>query len=145
MTKNIIIKFLLLIIVGLCAIVFFYRSALTATTPRMALPNDTAALKSLKPTAKLITVLTFSNDFVYGYEATLDNGKKLRYENIGEYLQDIKKTTDSTTLFVVIRHMPDIRYDRIKTILDEMSINNIRNYTMAEALPAEQKFIENNR
>ncbi|MBC7828698.1 MAG: biopolymer transporter ExbD [Chitinophagaceae bacterium] len=145
MGRNLAIRVLLVIIVGLVAIIYFYRSSMSAVPTKMKLflPKNGDPGNLVKSTDRSVTLLLSANDFIYGYDGIdVVKGKRLDYRNVSEYLNERRNTIDSNRFVVIIKPSPEATYKNTVTILNEMTVNNIKRYVMEEILQSERKLID---
>ena len=92
-----------------------------------------------------ITIIIFKNDRLYCYTGNdLNNGKEFSFEtgnSIRQFLLQRKKEVNVDDFAVVIKAASNASYKTTVDVLDEMKINNIKNYSMLELSVAEERFI----
>jgi biopolymer transport protein ExbD len=119
-------------------------------------PNDKEEVEPPKVAeTKILTLILGQSDLIYAYPGILDpasgknpevstidfDPKKLR--TLIKDRQNIVKAQfgDAKELIVLIKPLSTSRYNNMVDILDEMNINEVKKYTLAELNDNERKFI----
>ena len=148
MKKKFILIILLIGVVIIISITFFIFTTTMSqpTAMKLLLPkSDPTAVDSTSKTA--ISLLLFNDDDVYAYQGT-EYSKGAIYKTTGslrEYLIQIKKEANDRSFAVIIKPLTSATYKNTVNVLDEMTINNIRRYSMIDANEQDQKIIESLR
>jgi len=139
-------KTILLLIVILTLIVapvaFFYF------TTRMAAPEPLTIVASETETVNVnskrqIILWLLAGDQVYTYEDDdHKSGRKLNYNELRSFLIN-KKQQFKDELSVVIKKSERASYKNTVDALDEMTINNVKDYTLTELSKEEEKLVGN--
>lgn len=119
----------------------FVSSCLHFATPTSGeYSNDTALLTQIKPSDKVISLFLQPDSFVYAYEKDdVRNHKKLALNELPGYL---KASANTPPLFIVIKHTPRVPYNLMVSVLNDLTIPQVRYYTMVRANAEEVKYIE---
>ena len=117
-----------------------------ATAMRLIMPKDTTDSSRVKNTSALTFVLA-KNNAVYYYQglpaADAANFKLTSFSGIREVIiQNQKRLADPKDLMVIIKPEKESVYKNTVDALDEMTINGVTRYTMAEISPVELKLME---
>ncbi len=130
---------------GFLLITFFIFTTTMSqpTTMKLAMPKDDVKdddLTKIKESGSL-TILMGKKNTVYYYEG-MDPSKlqSTTYGKLREVILNKKKSTPADDLFVTIKPDNDATYKNAVDVLDEMTINDIKRYAMADPNDAE-KFV----
>lgn len=136
--------FLVLIaaIVGCIAGTFISCNDSPGEPLHLALPKDVDTFSM--PKGPIVTLLLMKNTRIYYYEgAGAVNGKTVSLEEIGDMLEEKKKSPDSATFTVVIKPVKDASYKSIVNVLDQMQVHDIKKYALVDISNNEQKLVNN--
>ncbi len=131
---------------GFLLITFFIFTTTMSqpTAMRLLLPNDTDKEKwILVKLSAVLTILPGKNDQVYYYEG--DDPSKLKasdFKGIRSVILNKKRRTDPTYFNIILKPSPDATYRNTVDILDEMTIDAIKHYTLVDISPDEYKIIQ---
>ena len=64
------------------------------------------------------------------------------YKDLRKIILDKKKTTPADDLYIIIKPDKDATYKNAVDVLDEMTINDIKRYSMVDPTPEEYKLIQ---
>ncbi|GEO11074.1 ExbD/TolR family protein [Segetibacter aerophilus] len=120
---------------GFLLITFFIFTTTMSqpTTMRLVLPDDTGEAMPTKESGAL-TLLPSSNGSVYFYEGALEKGK-FKVSNLEEIRNLIlikKRRTSEKDFFVIIKPGNACVYRDVVNVLDEMTINDVKRYAIAD-------------
>jgi biopolymer transport protein ExbD len=131
---------------GFLLITFFIFTTTMShpTAMRLFLPKDTNE-KDWIPVklSAVLTILPGKNDQVYYYEG--DDPTKLKASNfkgIRSVILDKKRRTDPIYFNIIMKPSRDATYRNTVNILDEMTIDAIKHYTLVDISPDEYKVIQ---
>lgn len=126
-------------------VAFFFLTTKMATPATMTLvaPKTEGRGKNLSKLENTITLWLLSGDKIYAYTGNDSaGGKKYEYKEIRAYLIQQKKQ-NGDSISVVIKKSEFATYKNTVDILDEMTINNIKNFSLFELSKDEEKLVEN--
>lgn len=133
---------------GFLLITFFiFTTAMSqATAMKLVMPEDTAMLTPTKASTAL-TFLLVKNNLIYYYEGILpedaSNLKTTSFTGIREIImQHKKRLADPKDLMVIIKPEKESVYKNTVDALDEMTINDVKRYTMVDISPVESRLVE---
>ena len=144
--------FLVLIFVGAMMLMsgFFVFTIGTSKPTKMQLfepkeNQDTAQqYKSSDPAA--LTLILDKNDIIYYYEGELavdgSNMKSSSFSDIRKIIVEKSQSTDSSKFVVLIKPSEKASYKNTVDILDEMTIDNVKRYSMIDLSPREAELID---
>ena len=132
---------------GFLLITFFIFTTTMAqpTAMNLNMPKDTDKpdeLNKVKESGAL-TIMMGKGDVVYYYFGS--DPTKLQttgYKDIRKIILDKKKTTPVDDFYITIKPDKDATYKNAVDILDEMSINDIKRYSMVDPTEDEYKLIQ---
>jgi len=105
-------------------------------------PEDSMRIRD----SDALTILLGSKNSVYYYEGKFasdgSNLKPTNYHDIRDVIIRNKKSSDTAFFMVVIKPMPAATYRNAVDILDEMTINDIHSYAMADATMDEIRLVQ---
>lgn len=141
----------LLIAMGvIIAITWFFKRTVTQSKPtamKLFLPKeDTVAVDSTS--SSVINLLLFNDNEIYAYRGTeYSKGAifKTTDKSFRDYLIQVKKEVNDSSFAVIIKPLTSATYKNTVNVLDEMTINDIRRYSMVDANEHDQKIIESLR
>ena len=131
---------------GFLLITFFIVTTTLSqkTAMKLDLPHD-----GKQTTVKLsgaLTILLGKNDNVYYYEGDLkpdgSNFKASSFLNIRDVIIAKKRSVAIKDMFVIIKPTDGSNYQDVVNILDEMSVNVIRSYTLDDITEGENKLVQ---
>ena len=71
-----------------------------------------------------------------------NNGSiKTNYKDLRKVILDKKKSTPTDDFFVTIKPDKDASFKNVVDVLDEMTINDVKRYSMIDATPMEYDFV----
>jgi hypothetical protein len=115
------------------------------TAMKLFLPDDTGDPTSFKASAAL-TLLLSKNDIVYYYEGRLApetlSFSTTTFKGIRDIIINKKKATNPSDFVVLIKPQKDSNYKNTVDALDEMTINDIRHYSIVDITPGEEKLMQ---
>ena len=126
----------------------FTTSSAKPTSLKLFEPKETdnAELKSNTNPANNLTILLGKNDAVYYYEGELasdgSNLKSCDLKAIRNVIVNKKATTNENELLVIIKPANEATYKNTVDILDEMTINNVKRYSMVDISSTEAELIQ---
>ncbi len=143
--------FLVLIFVGsvllMTGFFVFTISASKPTKLELFSPKETQEVeKQYASNGKAaLTVILATNNVIHYYEGELmENGSNLKssnYTDIRKIIVDKKQSTDSSKFVIIIKPAEGASYRNTVDILDEMTINDVKRYTMVDISPKEKELI----
>ena len=140
-TKTIII--IIALVMSITIVYEFYT--VTANPKNMHLAEQKNNINHAALNPATITIIVFKNDRLYCYTGNdLNHGKEFSFKtenSIREFLLQRKKEVNADDFAVVIKAASNASYKTTVDVLDEMKINNIKNYSMLEVSAAEERFI----
>ena len=93
-----------------------------------------------------LTVLLGANDNIFYYESSLlPNGSNFKACSFKDFRRKIikkKKTTDQRFMYVIIKPSEESNYRNVVDMLDEMSINMIKSYSIDDATETEKQLVK---
>jgi len=111
---------------------------------RLSIPGDEKSVKTL-PSENDITILIYDETKLYSYKGSnITAGSKysLGKENsIRDYLQKMK-AYEKDDLVVIVKPLNSSSYKGVVDILDEMSINDIKKYSLVDPSKDDEQFIK---
>ncbi len=134
---------------GFLLITFFiFTTTLSqAHALKLIMPDDTGQATPIKESGA-ITLLLAGNDLVEYYEGKPDvtgnNFRHITVEELRQVLIDKKRRTVERDLMVVIKPSKNAVYKNVIDVLDEMTINGIKKYALADITVAEENILEQN-
>ena len=141
---------LLFTLIGCDRVAALIGSFVTTTTMsqpesmRLSIPGDEKSVKTL-PSENDITILIYDETKLYSYKGSnITAGSKysLGKENsIRDYLQKMK-AYEKDDLVVIVKPLNSSSYKGVVDILDEMSINDIKKYSLVDPSKDDEQFIK---
>jgi biopolymer transport protein ExbD len=128
---------------GFLLITFFiYSTELTRPTAmRLILPADGPPTPT--PVSSVITLLLGKNNSIYYYEgADPAKGKTVDQKAIRSILLDKKYRTHTAWFQVIVKPSPYATYGNTVNILDEMKIDDIHHYVLADITAYESQLMQ---
>ena len=123
---------------GLLSLIAFTCSDAIHSKPEemsLSLPKEEAGSNFIDTAANNIHVI-IEQAGMYGYEGqNINNAQKYSLENLRPWLLTMKSKFGNK-MKVVIKTSPGASYKQIIDVLDEMSINEIKDYILIESKPA---------
>jgi biopolymer transport protein ExbD len=130
---------------GFLLITFFVFTT-SITRPNavfLNLPKDTIKDSMLVKVSAVITILLGKNDRIYYYEGDdLTKLKVSNYKYIRDVILDKKRRTDTSFFMVILKPSVDATYRNTVNILDEMTIDAVKRYTLVDISPDEYKVVQ---
>lgn len=111
---------------------------------RLSLPGDEKSVQTL-PSEKEITILIYDENKLYSYKGTnISLGAKYSYDNPNSIREYLKKMKDQQKdeLVVIIKPLNSSNYKGVINIMDEMSINDIKKYSLVDPSDTDEQFIK---
>jgi biopolymer transport protein ExbD len=150
MNKTLLLLILSFVFCGCAQVVAFIGSFVTTTTMsqpesiRLNVPGDEKKVQTL-PSENDITILIYDENKIYSYKgADISVGAKYSYSgtnSIREYLKK-KKNEEKDNLIVIIKPLNSSTYKGVVGILDEMSVNDIKKYSLIDPSDDDEQFIK---
>ena len=113
---------------------------------KVVLPDDTGDSPMPIKRSGALTLLPGSNDVVYYYEGCFQvNGINLHpctIKGIRQIIMNKKNLTPAKNLFVTIKPAKVSSYQNLVDLLDEMTINDIKSYALADITVAEESMVK---
>lgn len=138
---------LILLIVAVILIVmtgFFVFTATMSSPTHMQLyiPKDGKDTTNYLAISPKLTIILQGNNMIYGYYGNnIGQGKSYNIEEIHKVILDGVNKYSKDSLFILIKPDKKASYKNTVDILDEMTINNIKNYAMIDMDEDEKKFL----
>ena len=111
---------------------------------RLSIPGDEKSIKTL-PSQNYITILIYDETKLYCYKGSnITAGLKFslgKVNSIRDYLQKME-ADKKDDLVVIIKPLSSSSYKGVVDILDEMSINDIKRYSLVDPLKDEEQFVK---
>ena len=143
--------FLVLIFVGsvilLTAFFVFTISESKPTKLELFTPKETREVEKQYASnrSNALTLILAKNDVIFYYEGELaedgSNVKSSNYTDIRQIIVKKNQSADSSKFIVVIKPSDAASYQNTVAILDEMTINNVKRYSMVDITPKEAQLI----
>lgn len=110
----------------------------------LSIPRDEKSIKTL-PSENDIAILIYDETKLYSYKGSnITAGSKYSFgkeNSIRDYLQKIK-ADEKDDLVVIIKPLTSSSYKSVVDILDEMSINDIKKYSLVDPSKDDEQFIK---
>ena len=138
---RLIIAFIFLTLFSSCQQIFFYLTAMTTepTEQTIYAPTSKATVIAGKND---ITILLYNENNIYAYSGqNMKNGKKYNYNSISKFLKQ-KKGAAGNQFSVIIKAAAGGTYKNTVDILDQMAINDIKNYVLTDQSEIEKNFLK---
>jgi biopolymer transport protein ExbD len=128
----------------------FYLYTITASSPtamKLFLPKDSGSVdeKKLPKGPGSLTLILGKNNIIYYYEGELaKDGANMKATNFNEIRNVIvkkKEVTREEDFFVIIKPAGAATYTNTVDILDEMTRNDVKRYSMVDISPVEESMI----
>ena len=132
---------------GFLLITFFIftTSMSEAKAKDIIMPDDNHKIDMPVPQSGALTIMPFSNNLVYYYEGVLNkdgaNFHQSSMDQIRSVIINKKRITSPLNLFVIIKPAKVCTYKEVVGILDEMAINDVKRYALAEITNEEEKMV----
>lgn len=138
---RLIVAVIFLTLFSSCQQIFFYLTTMTNEPVEVNVsPPETRATE--RQNKNDITILLYNENNIYAYSGTnINNGKKYNYNSIRNFLKE-KKTKTGNQLRVIIKAGTPGNYKNTVNILDQMAINDIKKYALADPTGSEKNFIK---
>jgi biopolymer transport protein ExbD len=110
---------------------------------RLFLPKDVPDnQRQHQPEGAVITLMPGANNQIYYYEG-IDPSKlkTANFNSIRDIILDKKRRSDPTWFQVILKPTKDASYKNVVDILDEMTIDQVKHYTLVDITPNEYSFI----
>lgn len=138
---RLIAAFIFLTLFSSCQQILFYLTTMTSEPAEQNVYAPTTT-----PTIILgkndITILLYNENNIYAYSGTnINSGKKYNYNSISSFLKE-KKIATGNQLSVIIKPGAGGTYKNTVDMLDQMAINDIKNYTLTDQREIEKNFIK---
>ena len=138
---RLIAAFIFLALFSSCQQIFFYLTTM-ASEPAEQHFSPPESRPTALPGKNDITILLYNEDGIYAYSGTnLNSGNKYNYNSIRNLLKE-RKTKMGNRFGVFIKEGDAGNYKNTTNMLDQMAINDIKNYTLAETTESEKNFIK---
>lgn len=132
---------------GFLLITFFIFTTTLAepTSMNLAMPKDTKdpnLLNKVKESGSLTLMLGKSNVIYYYFGNDPTKMQTTGYKDVRKIILDKKKNTPADDLYIIIKPDKDATYKNAVDVLDEMTINDVKRYSMIDPTPDEYKLIQ---
>ncbi len=132
---------------GFLLITFFIFTTTLAepTAMNLNMPKDTKdpnLENKVKESGSLTLMLGKSNVIYYYYGSDPTKMQTSGYKDLRKIILDKRKTTPADDLYIIIKPDKDATYKNAVDVLDEMTINDIKRYSMIDTTPEEYKLIQ---
>jgi biopolymer transport protein ExbD len=128
---------------GFLLITFFiFTTAMSKPTGlKIFLPKSVPdKLRQITPASGALTLLLAANKRIFYYEGNDPSQIHLVAANaIRQVILDKKKTTDPEKFMVIIKPGRESNFETLVNVMDEMTIDNVKRYTMVDLDSAEYK------
>ncbi len=139
---RLIIAFIFITTLSSCQQIFFWLTTATSNqTPiEVSPPKTTAVLPILSKND--ITILMYKGNNIYAYSGTnISNGEKYNSNSISTLLKK-RKNSLGDHFIVFIKTDSNVQYKSTVDMLDQMTINDIKKYSLTELNDNEKSFIK---
>src|SRR5687767_4384525 len=131
---------------GFLLITFFIFTTTMAspTAMSLAMPKDTPDDKDdvkVKESGSLTLVMGKSDVVYYYFGSDPSKLQTTNYKDLRKVILDKKRSTPVDDFFVVIMPNKDASYRNVVDVLDEMTINDVKRYSMVDATQMEYDFV----
>lgn len=130
---------------GFLLITFFIFTTTISqpTAMKLTMPDDKGTATPTKESGAL-TLIPSGNGVVYYYEGNLqnDNLTKATLMQMRNVIIDKKKRTASNDFFVIIKPSQSAQYGEIVSVLDEMTINDVKRHALVDITDKEQALVK---
>ncbi|HEY5406321.1 MAG TPA: biopolymer transporter ExbD [Ginsengibacter sp.] len=132
---------------GFLLITFFIFTTTLAepTAMNLNMPKDTKdpnLENKVKESGSLTLMLGKSNVIYYYYGSDPTKMQTTGYKDLRKIILDKRKSTPADDLYIIIKPDKDATYKNAVDVLDEMTINDIKRYSMVDPTPDEYKLIQ---
>jgi biopolymer transport protein ExbD len=132
---------------GFLLITFFIFTTTLAepTSMNLAMPKDTKdpnLENKVKESGSLTLMLGKGNVIYYYFGNDPTKMQTTGYKDVRKVILDKKKSTPADDLYIIIKPDKDATYKDAVDVLDEMTINDIKRYSMIDPTPEEYKLIQ---
>ncbi|MEO7120091.1 MAG: biopolymer transporter ExbD [Ginsengibacter sp.] len=132
---------------GFLLITFFIFTTTLAepTSMNLAMPKDTKdpnLLNKVKESGSLTLMLGKGNVIYYYFANDPTKMQTTGYKDVRKIILDKKKNTPADDLYIIIKPDKDATYKNAVDVLDEMTINDIKRYSMVDPTADEYKLIQ---
>ncbi len=132
---------------GFLLITFFIFTTTLAepTSMNLAMPKDTKdpnLLNKVKESGSLTLMLGKANVIYYYFANDPTKMQTTGYKDVRKVILDKKKNTPADDLYIIIKPDKDATYKNAVDVLDEMTINDIKRYSMVDPTADEYKLIQ---
>lgn len=147
--KNILIALLTGVVIIISITFFIFTTTMSQPTAMKFLqPKEHDSAKGATIRKGVVTLVLFNDNDIYAYRGTeYSNGNvyKTTDSSLRKYLLQIKKEVNDSNFQVIIKVDTNATYKNTVTVLDEMTINNIKRYAMIDVMEPEKKIIDSLR
>jgi len=132
---------------GFLLITFFIFTTTLAepTAMNLNMPKDTDKpdeVNKVKESGSLTLMLGKSNVIYYYYGSDPTKMQTTGYKDLRKIILDKRKTTPIDDLYIIIKPDKDATYKNAVDVLDEMTIEDIKKYSMVDPTAEEYKLIQ---
>jgi biopolymer transport protein ExbD len=132
---------------GFLLITFFIFTTTLAepTSMNLAMPKDTKdpnLLNKVKESGSLTLMLGKANVIYYYFGNDPTKMQTTGYKDVRKVILDKKKNTPADDLYIIIKPDKDATYKNAVDVLDEMTINDVKRYSMIDPTADEYKLIQ---
>ena len=139
---------LILLIIGILAIVciglfMFTTTRSSPTILKLHMPKDSEdSVDRYNNVKTKLTLILLKDDRVFGYYGDfIKDGRSVLISKTDKLIEDGRKMFSKDSLVVVIKPTETASYKETVDMLDQMTINKIEKYTMADLSKEEKEFI----
>lgn len=101
-----------------------------ATVVKLSVPKDSEQFLPIKKSGALTILLKRNDQIRYFFGSDSTNSMITNYHDLRQVILAKKKATTTDDLFIIIRPEGDASYENTMNVLNEMTINDIRRYTI---------------
>jgi biopolymer transport protein ExbD len=135
----------ILIVLASPVIFFILTTSMASPEPvTIIAPKTDASLNYQDPTNKNVQVIIFSSEKIFCYADNINNGKTYSIKpknSFREYLASVKKLYGDK-LVIVLKTTKESTYQSTVDVLDEMTINNIKQFVLVDLNKEEQEKLD---
>jgi biopolymer transport protein ExbD len=128
-------------IIIIASVAFFNYSVKMSSPTAMELKVPKEENIDYEKVLSKLTVVLLKNDMIYGYYSNnIHDGKLFAFKEIGNLIRDGIEKYTRDSLVVVIKKDKEATYQNTVDMLDEMSKNGIKRYSLVELSEGEFEF-----
>ena len=141
--KRSLLSILLIAVIILVASVAFFNYSVKMSSPtamELKVPKEESI--DYENVLSKLTVVLLKNNMIYGYYANnIHDGKLIAFKKIGTLIEEGKEKYTRDSLIVIIKKDKEATYQNTVDMLDEMSKNGIKRYSIMELSDQEIEFV----